>query len=88
MKVGAELAKKMEKLMKERNLTKKQLCDLTGMKMGTVKKILSEETKNVNYETINKLCKTLNVSKGFIFGYMYDEETKENLKVKSIKEWV
>lgn len=70
----------IELLKKERNLTSKELSELSGVPKGTLDKILSGITKDPKLETLKSLARVLNCTLDDF------DDTKETTNMKYIKE--
>lgn len=71
---------KLDKLLKERKITKTQLCKDTGISTNIVSKISKNE--GFKTDTINRLCEYLKIQPGEMMEWIPDEEYKENERIK------
>ena len=65
---------KLEKILKERNMHWKDLCD-AGISVNTPQKFSGN--KNVNTDTIDKVCAYLNVQPGDIMEWINEKDEKK-----------
>lgn len=78
------LGNKLDKLMKEKKLTGKQLANDTGITEGTVSKILTGVNTNPKSDTIVTLAKYFNVSSDYLLG-LSDIKTPQSADIDEIK---
>lgn len=64
--------KKLWKLLIDKNLTKSQLHELTGLSKSTISKLTNEE--NVNTAVLEKICRVLNCEISDIVEIKKEEE--------------
>ncbi len=74
------LGNKLDKLMKEKKLTGKQLANDTGITEGTVSKILTGVNTNPKSDTIVTLAKYFNVSSDYLLG-LSDYKTPQKANI-------
>lgn len=56
-------------LLAERSMSGARLASDTGIAQSTISKITSNKSKQVDYETVNKICNTLGVTSNDFFDY-------------------
>lgn len=56
-------------LLAERSMSGARLASDTGIAQSTISKITSNKSKQVDYETVNKICNTLGVTSDDFFDY-------------------
>ncbi|MGT2667072.1 helix-turn-helix domain-containing protein [Streptococcus rifensis] len=56
-------------LLAERSMSGARLASDTGIAQSTISKITSNKSKQVDYETVNKICNTLGVTSNEFFDY-------------------
>jgi len=64
--------KKLFKLLIDRGLKKKDLCEIAGISTASVTKLCND--KNVNTEILEKVCHALRCDVGDIVEMIHDEE--------------
>lgn len=60
-------------LLGTRKMTMRQLADLTGIRPNTISNLYYEESRRIEIEHINALCKALQCNVGDIFEYVEDD---------------
>jgi len=65
---------KLMVILAEKELNIKQLADLADVRYATLHSFAKGKTKSVDYNVLNKICKTLNVTPGDILKYIPDEQ--------------
>ena len=61
------LSLRINEILEERNLTPYWLGKQTGISQNNMLKICNGETKNIRFDTIEKICKTLDCSINDLF---------------------
>lgn len=61
------LSLKIDKILKEQNKTTYWLGKQTGISQNNIGKICNGETSTIRFDTLEKICKTLNCSINDIF---------------------
>ena len=61
------LSLRINKILEERNLTPYWLGKQTGISQNNMLKICNGETKNIRFDTIEKICKVLDCSINDLF---------------------
>lgn len=56
----------LEEILKERNMTSKELCKLVGITEANLSVLRSGKAKGVRFSTVNKICCYLNCDVGDI----------------------
>ncbi|TYA10947.1 helix-turn-helix transcriptional regulator [Paenibacillus faecis] len=64
----------LSEIMGRKRLTQRDVVRGTGLAINTVAGLYRDESKRVDLDTIDKLCKFLGVTVGEIFEYKEDEE--------------
>lgn len=59
----------LEEILKERNMTSKELCRLIGITEANLSILRSGKAKGVRFSTINKICYYLECDVGDILGF-------------------
>ncbi len=59
-------------LLGQRKMTMSELSGKTGIRPSTISNLYYEETKRIEIDQINALCKALNCTVGDIFEYIED----------------
>lgn len=59
-------------LLGKHKMTMSDLSNLTGIRVNTISNLYYEETKRIEIDQINALCKALNCTVGDIFEYIED----------------
>lgn len=67
--------KKLFKLLIDRNLKKKDLCEKAGISTTVVSKLAKDQ--NVNSDIIEKICKALDCDVEDIMEYIHDDKNSE-----------
>ncbi len=57
----------------ERRMTISETAKLAGLSYNTVDKVYRNETKGIDFETLDKLCFALNCTPNDLFRYIPDE---------------
>lgn len=69
----------MEEVLKERNMTSKELCGLVGITEANLSILRSGKAKGIRFVTVNKICYYLNCDVGDILKFDGNlEEDDEN----------
>ena len=71
MTIKEAVVKRLNDIMKERNLTQYQLCLCTGLPQSTISTIFSSATKSVSIKTIFEICSGLNIELCDFFDIKY-----------------
>ena len=59
-------------LMGAKRLTIQELSDKTGLARNTISALYHDKAKRIDYETINKLCESLECSSSELIEYVSD----------------
>ena len=62
----------ISRMLGERKMNMRELSDKTGIRPSTISALYYEETKRIEIEQINALCKALDCGVGDIFEYVED----------------
>lgn len=68
--MGIEYIKRKKK---ELNMTTKELSERSGVPVGTLNKILADQTADPKFETVKAVCKALNISLADLDDYEANE---------------
>lgn len=60
-------------IMQERNLSNKDVVTLTGVSRNTITSLAANATKRIDYDTLEGLCRGLNVLPGDLIEYIEDK---------------
>ena len=72
----------LEEILKERNMTSKELCGLIGITEANLSILRSGKAKGVRFDTVNKICYYLQCEVGDILKFDGNLEGKiENSKL-------
>ena len=63
---------KLSEIMGKRRINMSQLSRMTGLSRGAVFNIYHEKTSNIDFETMDKLCRALKCSVGDLFEFVDD----------------
>lgn len=80
----AQIAETLEKLMKEKGLTRYKLAKLTGVPYTTLIKILDGTTKNPQIETLSSLADFLGVTVDYLSGNSIGSIIEFELQMKEM----
>ncbi|MNM97414.1 hypothetical protein D3C81_1099180 [compost metagenome] len=64
------------RLMKERGLEQKDIVEKTGISRNAVKALALDANNRIDFPTLDKLCRALNVVPGDLIEYIEDEEDR------------
>ncbi|MGC6589847.1 helix-turn-helix domain-containing protein [Paenibacillus sp. Dod16] len=64
-------------IMKERGLSNKEVVNLTGVSRNTITSLAGNATKRIDYDTLEGLCRGLQVKPGDLIEYIEDD-TNDN----------
>lgn len=57
-------------IMKKRNLTNKEVVELTGVSRNTITSLAANATKRIDYDTLAGLCRGLGVTPADLLEYV------------------
>ena len=78
---------KLMNILSERQMNKRQLSEAIGIKANTMSAL--SKNRNVNMETINRICEYLNVQPSEIMEWIPDAEyNKTNEEIASIEQQI
>ena len=78
---------KLMNILSERQMNKRQLSEAIGIKANTMSAL--SKNRNVNMETINRICEYLHVQPSEIMEWIPDEEyNKTNEEIASIEQQI
>lgn len=69
---------KLSELLGKHKMNQKTLSKLTNIRPATVSKMYYGETKRINIEQINSICKALDCEVSELFEYIPDKDTDED----------
>lgn len=61
------------KIMWERKLTNAQVAEMSGVSRNTISSLVNEKNQRIDYPTIDKLCKALNLTVCDLIQYFPEE---------------
>lgn len=64
----------LKEILEEKELSQRKIVKNTGISFYTLRKLLKNDWKGVNRETINTLCKELRITPGDLFKFTPDNE--------------
>jgi len=64
-------------IMKQRGLTNKDVVELTGVSRNTITSLAANATKRIDYDTLEGLCRGLNVLPGDLIEYVSSEKAAD-----------
>lgn len=56
-------------ILHERNITQSELAKMTGLSQNTISSLVSGKSKQIRYDTLDRICKALEVTPGDILHY-------------------
>ena len=56
-------------ILHERKLTQSELAKITGLSQNTISTLVSGKSKQIRYDTLDRICKALEVTPGDILHY-------------------
>ncbi|MDO3682172.1 helix-turn-helix domain-containing protein [Paenibacillus ehimensis] len=62
----------LDRVMKEKNLTQKEIIELTGISRNTVKALAANASTRIDFPTLDALCKGLGVTPSDLIEYFPD----------------
>jgi len=65
---------KISELLGIHKMTRKKLADLVGVRPNTIGDMYNENTKKIDIELLNKICKTLDCKVEDVLEYISDED--------------
>lgn len=63
-------------IMKQRGLSNKDVVELTGVSRNTITSLAANATKRIDYDTLEGLCKGLDLVPGDLIEYTPDNDEK------------
>lgn len=64
----------LDKLMKERGLSQKEVEEISGISRNTVKALVANANTRIDFPTLDALCSKLNVKPGDLIEYVPDDK--------------
>jgi len=64
---------KVSELMGRHRINQRQLCQMTGIRPGTISQFWHGTTKRIEIEQIDKLCRILKCQPGDLFEYVQEQ---------------
>lgn len=71
------IVNRLSRLLGERRMSIIELQRQTGLSYVTLHRLYSDKSTRVDFETLNRICRVLNVQPGDILEYGPDQETSE-----------
>jgi len=68
----------LTKVLRDRNITSKELCDFVGITEANMSILRSGKAKGIRFDTLEKICEFLKCQPGDILGYEMENENEEN----------
>lgn len=65
-----EVKCRLGEIMRERGLANKDVIEMTGVSRNTITSLAADATNRIDYETLAKLCKGLDVTPGELLVYI------------------
>lgn len=62
----------LDKLMQKRNLTQKDIVEISGISRNTVKALATNANARIDFPTLDALCRSLGVLPGDLIEYIED----------------
>lgn len=56
-------------ILHERKITQSELAKMTGLSQNTISSLASGKSKQIRYDTLDRICKALEVTPGDILHY-------------------
>lgn len=56
-------------ILHERKITQSELAKMTGLSQNTISSLVSGKSKQIRYDTLDRICKALEVTPGDILHY-------------------
>ena len=56
-------------ILHERKITQSELAKMTGLSQNTISALVSGKSKQIRYDTLDRICKALEVTPGDILHY-------------------
>ncbi|ARK31862.1 helix-turn-helix domain-containing protein [Halalkalibacter krulwichiae] len=67
---------RLGEIMDQKGFSNKDVVELTGVSRNTVKGFQSDASKRIDYDTLDKLCKGLNLNPGDLLVHIPDEDAE------------
>lgn len=64
----------LDKLMKARGFEQKDIVEISGINRNTIKALANNANNRIDFPTLDKLCRTLNVLPGELIEYIEEED--------------
>jgi putative transcriptional regulator len=68
----------LKEILKEKNITSKELCEYVGITEANMSILRSGKAKGIRFETLEKICDYLNCQPGDILKYESENENEED----------
>lgn len=62
----------LSRILGEKCISIKKLSDIAGLQYSSLRLLARKQTKQIEFETINKICKALNIGVAELFEYVED----------------
>ena len=82
------LYENLEKILTEKDLTYHKACILCGLPDDTVDNIIRKQKRDINNDTLNKLCSGLNVKRDDLLFYSNYDENKAYDDTDILQMWL
>ena len=56
-------------ILHERKMTQSELAKITGLSQNTISALVSGKSKQIRYDTLDRICKALEVTPGDVLHY-------------------
>jgi len=66
----------LDKIMNARNLTQKDIIEISGISRNTVKALVANASTRIDFPTLDALCRGLNVTPGELIEFIPDNNEK------------
>ncbi|WP_240375419.1 helix-turn-helix domain-containing protein [Bacillus piscicola] len=68
---------RLGEIMEERNLSNRNVVEITGVSRNTVKGLQTDASRRVDYDTLDRLCEGLKLTPGDILKYIPNNKEDE-----------
>jgi putative transcriptional regulator len=76
---------KLKEILEKKKLTRYRLSMITGIRMNTLTALYNEESIDISFDNIEKICKALECDIADLFKIVPGERPKKEKKLKSFK---
>jgi putative transcriptional regulator len=67
----------LDKLMKKRGLEQRDVVEISGINRNTIKALANNANNRIDFPTLDKLCRALDVLPGELIEYIDEEDRSE-----------